>query len=220
MAEPVPGGLRPAPGPGGLTSPDSLTRVSTAQRHRHHATHDPPARFPDQPQNPVSGRARPPAETTRSPSLCRCPGNDQLSLRGGLRLSSIATLCPSRRAASVAGTPALASTTRTHAGGRTGKPGKWRCCLDWRERYLPRSSPHLCVGSLLQGSTMPASEHPALCSHPTGIDVLTENAHEYRRNRHATNLIGRTVLETPSRSGLYPSFRASGDRIPRTRTGR
>jgi hypothetical protein len=61
MAEPVPGGLRPAAGPGGLTSPDPVTAPPRPSATRHHATHDPPARFPDEPQNPVSGQTSTPA---------------------------------------------------------------------------------------------------------------------------------------------------------------
>ena len=51
MADPVPSGLRPAAGPGGLTSPDPVTAPPRPSATRHHATHDPPARFPDEPQN-------------------------------------------------------------------------------------------------------------------------------------------------------------------------
>jgi hypothetical protein len=88
MAEPVPGGLRPAAGPGGLTSPDPVTAPPRPSATRHHATHDPPARFPDEPAEPGE---RPDQHARRKPQdhlrSARCPGNDQLSLRGGLRLS-------------------------------------------------------------------------------------------------------------------------------------
>jgi hypothetical protein len=41
MAQPVPRGMRPAPGPRSLTSPEPVTAPATARRHRQLATADP-----------------------------------------------------------------------------------------------------------------------------------------------------------------------------------
>ena len=90
MAKPVRGGLRPAPRPGSLTSPDPVTAPSGPPR-------PPPTRTPEQmimdrPHEEVGGRALTPASTSENSPCTDRTRNDLPELVGGSRLRRLRDL--------------------------------------------------------------------------------------------------------------------------------
>ena len=86
MAQPGPGGLRPAAGPGGLTSARSVTAPA-----RPAAPHPPP-RSPSDSRTSRRTGERPDADAPGNYKItikaAHIPGNDHSKLRGGLRRSA------------------------------------------------------------------------------------------------------------------------------------
>src|SRR6266699_5175949 len=86
MAEPVRGRLRPAAGPGGLTSPDPVTALPQHSTTRHHATAI-PGQIPGQAAEQSAARRPWPRELQDRDVEGALPGNDHSKLRSGLRFS-------------------------------------------------------------------------------------------------------------------------------------